>query len=60
MEFQKDILSEIGQLLLSMHQKISVAESVTSGYLKFSFSHICYSEIILSCLKTQLELYQSK
>lgn len=43
MEFQKDILSEIGQLLLSMHQTISVAESVTSGYLQFSF----YRSVIL-------------
>lgn len=57
MGFQKDILSEIGQLLLSMHQTISVAESVTSRYLQLSFHR---SEIILSCLKTKLKLYKSK
>lgn len=40
MELEQNLLSEIGQLLLSMGETVSVAESVTSGFLQFSFSQI--------------------
>ena len=40
MEIDKDLLSEIGQLLLEMSETVSVAESVTSGFLQFSFSQM--------------------
>jgi PncC family amidohydrolase len=40
MEFEKNLLSDIGQLLLDMDETVSVAESVTSGFLQFSFSQM--------------------
>jgi nicotinamide-nucleotide amidase len=40
MEFEKNMLSDIGQLLLNVGETVSVAESVTSGFLQFSFSQI--------------------
>ncbi|AZA73688.1 CinA family protein [Chryseobacterium indoltheticum] len=40
MELEKNLLSGIGQLLLDMKESVSVAESVTSGFLQFSFSQM--------------------
>ncbi|MFP3591400.1 CinA family protein [Chryseobacterium sp. SIMBA_038] len=40
MEFQKDLLEYIGNRLLEANESISIAESVTSGLLQFSFSQI--------------------
>lgn len=40
MELQKELLDYIGQILLTVNESISVAESVTSGFLQFSFSQM--------------------
>lgn len=40
MEFEKNLLSDIGQLLLNRKETVAVAESVTSGFLQFSFSQM--------------------
>ncbi len=40
MDLQKDILEFIGQYLLTSNESISVAESVTAGFLQFSFSQM--------------------
>lgn len=40
MELKQNLLSGIGQLLLNMGETVSVAESVTSGFLQFSLSQI--------------------
>lgn len=40
MEFEKNLLSDIGQFLLRVDETVSVAESVTSGFLQFSFSQM--------------------
>ena len=40
MEFQHSLLDYISRSLKSTHETVSVAESVTSGYLQFSFSQM--------------------
>lgn len=40
MEIEKNLLADIGHLLLDMDETVSVAESVTSGFLQFSFSQM--------------------
>lgn len=40
MEFQHSLLDYISRSLKSTHKTVSVAESVTSGYLQFSFSQM--------------------
>lgn len=40
MELEQNLLSDIGQLLLNMGETVAVAESVTSGFLQFSFSQM--------------------
>ncbi len=40
MKFQHSLLNEISRSLKNTHESISVAESVTSGYLQFSFSQM--------------------
>ena len=40
MELQKSLLQNIGQYLSDANETVSVAESVTAGFLQFSFSQI--------------------
>lgn len=40
MELEKNLLSEIGQLLADIDETVAVAESVTSGYLQFCLSQM--------------------
>jgi len=40
MEFQEDVLKFIGESLINTGETVSVAESVTSGFLQFSFSQM--------------------
>lgn len=40
MNLQKDLLDFIGQYLLTSNETVSVAESVTAGFLQFSFSQM--------------------
>lgn len=40
MEIERSLLSEVGNLLLNAEETVSVAESVTSGFLQFSFSQM--------------------
>lgn len=40
MELQKSLLQNIGQCLASAGETVAVAESVTAGFLQFSFSQI--------------------
>lgn len=40
MKIEKDLLAEIGKLLMNRSETVSVAESVTSGFLQLSFSQI--------------------
>ncbi len=40
MEFHHELLNHIGSLLWTKNETVSVAESVTSGFLQFSFSQM--------------------
>lgn len=40
MEFKKSLLDDIGGILKSVNETVSLAESVTSGCLQFSFSQM--------------------
>ncbi|MDH6253830.1 nicotinamide-nucleotide amidase [Chryseobacterium sp. H1D6B] len=45
MELQQNLLNYISRALLSINETVSVAESVTSGFLQFSFSQMQHASL---------------